>query len=127
MNPRGCMAMAVGSLVAALLGVRHSRTRAVCRAHEVVPSAGRRGVRRMVEGVVIVEFALALAVDLAQDAEVHVVHDRAPVGLGDVIETAVAYGSSWGRSSGPTRRKPTVRSRLAAGCGELPHSGQAVM
>ena len=48
-------------------------------------------------------------------------------GLGKAIETAVAYGRSWGRSSVPSRRKPNVRSRLATGWGVSPHSGHAAM
>lgn len=61
-----------------------------------------------------------------EDADVCVGHDRAS-GSGNVIEPAVAWGNSSGTSSGPTRRKPSVPSRLVIGSGERQHSGQAVM
>ena len=84
------------------------------------------GVSDVVDRVVVVELALRLVRHEPENADVPVGHDRAP-GSGNAIETAVGWGSSWGRSSGPTRRKPKVRSRLVIGWGESPHSGQAVM
>src|SRR5437588_2911747 len=80
------------------------------------------GVSDVVDRVVVVELALRLVRHEPENADVPVGHDRAP-GSGNAIETAVG----WGRSSGPTRRKPKVRSRLVIAWGESPHSGQAMM
>ena len=109
-----------------LVGVRDARSGPGRSSLEVFTSSCRCGVSDVVERVVVVELALRLVRHQPENADVPVGHDRAP-GSGNVIDTAVAYGSSWGRSSGPTRRKPTVRSRLFIGWGESPHSGQALM
>jgi hypothetical protein len=118
------MAMTVRSPVASLLGVRDPRTRALCRAHEVVPSACGRGVLFVVENVVVLEFALGLARDLAEDAYVQVAHGRARAGSGTWIDTATACGSEWGRSSSLKSLNPTVSCRLDARGGS-PQSGHA--
>jgi hypothetical protein len=80
---------------------------------EVLPSAGGRRVLDVVDGVVVGEVALSLAPHLAKNPYVRIAHVRAPPGLGTSNETATAWGSSCGRSSGPTRWKPNVRSRSA--------------
>jgi hypothetical protein len=108
------------------VGVRDVRSRAGRRQLEVFTPWYRRGISDLVDRVVVVELALRLVRDEAKDADVRVGHDRAS-GSGNVIEAAIAWGSSSGTSSGPTRRKPSVSLRLVIGWGEPRHSGQAVM
>lgn len=110
--------------VAPLLGVRDLPSRALCRAYEVVPSAGKGGVLCVVEGVVVVEFALGLACHLAEDAYVRVAHGRGPLRSGTRIDTATACGSGWGMSSSVKTLNPTVSCRLEARGGS-PQSGHA--
>jgi hypothetical protein len=62
------MAMTVRSSVAPLLGVRDPRMGARCRAREVFPSVGGRGVPGVVDCVVLFELALGLSCHLAKDA-----------------------------------------------------------
>jgi hypothetical protein len=93
---------------------------------EVLPSAGGRRVPDVIGSVVVSEVALPLPRHLAKNPDVRVAHVPAPPGSGTGFETAIAWGSSCGRSSGPTSRKPNVRSRSAMSCGGSPHSGQAV-
>lgn len=111
------------------LGVRHVRVGPRRGLFEVLPSIGRYGVTAVMDGVVGVEFPLCLVRHKPKDAEVAVGHDRALPGsvIAKSVGTAATYGSWWGRSSGPTRRKPRVRSGPVIGCGEPSHSGQATM
>jgi hypothetical protein len=85
-------------------------------------SAAGRSAREGSElnSVVAAEFALH-SVRHHAHADKRIGHDRAPPGSG--TETATGWGSRPGRSSGPNRRKPTVRSRLASRTGGSPHSG----
>lgn len=98
----------------ALLSVGDLPTRALDRVVEAFPSVGGRGVLGVVDGVVLFELALGLARHLAKDAHVGVAHDRARSGSGIGMATETAWGSSCGRSSGPSRRKPKLLSGLVS-------------
>jgi hypothetical protein len=113
------------STVAPCLGVDNARSGSFRRPLEVFASPSRSGVTRVVSRVVLNDLALRIPRQLAENADVRVGHDRVP-GCGIRIETATAWGSSCGRSSGPKRRKPKVLCRLE-GCGGSAHLGQATM
>jgi hypothetical protein len=87
------IALAVRSSVAPLLGVRDARTRALCRACEVVPSACGRGVPCGLDGGVVLEFALGLARHLAKGCYVAVAQGRVGSGSGTWIDSATTSGS----------------------------------
>ena len=93
------------------LGVREMRCRSGRRSLEVFASLSRCSIFDLVNRVVVNEFSPRLVRQHPEKADVGVSHDRVP-GSGTGIETAAAWGSSMGRSSGPTRRKPKTLSRL---------------
>ncbi len=114
------------SVASSFVGVRDARSGSRRGSLEVCPPCCGCHVSDEVDRVVLVQLALRMVRHEPENADVWVGHDRA-LGSGNAIKTAVAWGSSWGRSSGPTRRNRRAHSRPATGWGESPHSGQAIM
>jgi hypothetical protein len=93
------------------LGVCEVRSGSRRASLEVFASLSRCSIFDLVNRVVVDEFSLRLVRLQPEKADVGVGHDRVP-GSGTGIETATAWGSSMGRSSGPRRRKPKALSGL---------------
>jgi hypothetical protein len=97
--------------VASCSGVREVRSGSCHRSLEVFASLSRCRIFDLVSRVVVSEFSLRLDGQQSKKADVGVGHDRVP-GSRTGIDTATAWGSSMGRSSGPRRRKPKALSGL---------------
>lgn len=89
------------------LGAREMFSGSRCRLLEVFASQSDCSVFDLLGRVVVSELALRSVRNESEKADVGVGHGRVP-GSGAGIERAAAWGSSIGRSSGPTRRKPTA-------------------
>jgi hypothetical protein len=92
-------------VVASGFGVREVCSGSRRRSLELLASQSGYSIFDLVGRVVVSELALRLVPQPSEKADVGVGHDRVP-GSGAGIERAAAWGSSIGRSSGPTRRKP---------------------
>jgi hypothetical protein len=76
------------------LGVRDTRAGLRCRSLEVLPPIGKYGFVSVIDSLVVAQLPLRLMRHQTKDADVRVSHNRAPLGSGSEIETAVAWGSS---------------------------------
>ena len=93
------------SALASCLGV-HEVCSGSCRlVLKLFAPLSRCSIFDLMSRVVVSELALRLIGQPLEKADVGIGHDRLP-GSGAGIERAAAWGSSIGRSSGPTRRKP---------------------
>jgi hypothetical protein len=93
------------SALASCLGVREVCSGSCRRLLELFAPLSRCSIFDLVGRVVASELALRLVGEQLEKADVGIGHDRVP-GSGAGIARAAAWGSSIGRSSGPTRRKP---------------------
>ena len=92
-------------MVASCLCVREVCSGSRRRLLELLASQSGCSIFDLMSRMVVSELALRLVGQQSEEADVGVGHGRRP-GSGAVIERASASGSSVGRSSGPTRRKP---------------------
>jgi hypothetical protein len=92
-------------VVASGFGVREVCSGSRRRSLELLASQSGYSIFDLVGRMVVSELAVRLVPQQSEKADVGVGHDRLP-GSGAGIESAAAWGSSIGRSSGPTRRKP---------------------
>ena len=93
------------SALASCLGVREVCSGSRRRLLKLFAPLSRCSLFDLVGQVVVSELALRLVGQQSEKTDVGVGHDRVP-GSGAGIARAAAWGSSIGRSSGPTRRNP---------------------